>query len=242
MKIFITGVSSGIGRAIAMQSAQLGHEVWGLARRRNLLEELQRDIGSALTISVADVTSVEDMTRVAAQMRQEGFIPDVVVLNAGTQLQDVEDGLVFSQVQHSLRTNVEGPLFWVAEFLPEFLKRNSGSFVAISSTAAYRPIKDFVAYPATKTALSMAFRGLRLNFADSAVVFSTVHLGPVATDMWKGKISFLVASRDEAARFIISIFRKRSSSYFFPFLSTSLLRMTNFLPDGVFSFVSRMLN
>ncbi|TSC74947.1 MAG: oxidoreductase, short chain dehydrogenase [Parcubacteria group bacterium Gr01-1014_44] len=240
-KVFITGISSGIGRALATKLVDAGLEVWGLARRKNALEELQKNLGDKLTISICDITNSGEMEKLATEMRQRNFWPDVVVLNAAVQPQDVQDSFHFDNARQAFRTNLEGSLFWISEFLPDFLKKRQGLFIAISSTSAHRPSKNFIAYPSSKAALSMAFRGLRLNFKKSGVGFSTIHFGPIATKMWQGKVNFLVPSANQAAQFIISTFHKTPSSYFFPFLSTSMLRITKFLPDKLFNFISSLL-
>jgi len=240
-KVFITGISSGIGQSLAVKLVKDGHQVWGLARRKDSLEELQKNLGDKLTVSVCDTANAGETEKVAMEMREKNFMPDVVVLNAAINPQDVQDGLHFENLQQTFRTNLEGSLFWVSELLPGFLKKRQGLFIGISSTSALRPSKNEIAYPSTKAALSMAFRGLRLNFQKSGVGFSTVHFGPIATQMWRGKVNFLVPSADQAAQFIISTFHKTPSSYFFPLFSTSFLRLTNLLPDKLFSFLSSLL-
>lgn len=240
-KIFITGISSGIGRALTIRLVKSGHQVWGMARRKELLEQLRNQLDNKLLLSVGDISSIEDNKRIAAEMRINNFIPDVVILNAGVHSRDVKDSLVFNEAQLALKINVGGPMFWISEFMPDFLKRCNGLFVGISSTSAYRPHKGTVTYAVTKSALSMLFRGLRLNFDNTGVRFSTIHFGPIATDMWWGKKSFLVATPNDAVNFIISTLDKKSASYFFPFLSTTLLRLTNFLPDKVFNYCASLI-
>jgi len=246
MKIFITGISSGIGKALAKKLVAQGHTVWGVARRKELLEKLQGELGAdKLLISECDLKSIDEMKAVAVSMREQNFIPDIIVLNAGVYVVDVaEDSpLQFSltSFKKNFQINLDGAMFWVAEFLPDFLERNKGTFVAISSTSAYRPGKTSVGYPATKAALSMAFRGLRLNYADSGIKFSTIHFGPIRTRMWAGSKSFLIPKASKAADFIIKVFEKKSGSYFFPFISTTLMRLSLFFPDSFFTKTSSFL-
>ncbi|OGN05662.1 MAG: hypothetical protein A2831_00570 [Candidatus Yanofskybacteria bacterium RIFCSPHIGHO2_01_FULL_44_17] len=240
-KIFITGISAGIGRVLATQLVKSGYEVWGLARRKDLLEKLKQELGPKLTISACDLSDIEEMRNTAKLMREANFIPDVVVLNAAVHQRDVNNGLLFNEAHLTVKTNLDGPLFWISEFLPDFLKKQGGLFVGISSTAAYRPHKGTVSYAATKAALSMAFRGLRVSFIQTGIRFSTVHFGPIATDMWWGKKISLVSSPEDAARFIVSVFEKRSGSYFFPFISTAFMRLTSLLPDSAYVFFASLL-
>ncbi|OGE79929.1 MAG: hypothetical protein A2826_00055 [Candidatus Doudnabacteria bacterium RIFCSPHIGHO2_01_FULL_43_23] len=251
MKIFITGISSGIGKLLTEKLVMAGHEVWGVARRKDLLSEMQKSLGTEkLKVLVCDLSRVDEMKAVFQKMRDEKFIPDVVVLNAGVYVKDVEErekvpfslrrepsraGFDFEKFQDNMKVNLRAPMYWVSEFLPEFLESRKGTFIAISSTSAYRPGKTSIGYPATKTALSMAFRGLRLNYADSGVKFTTIHFGPIRTRLWSGSKSLLIPKAEKAADFIIKVFGKKSGSYFFPFISTTLLRLSLFLPDSFFT-------
>ena len=240
-KVFITGISSGIGQSLAIKLVKDGHRVWGVARRQEALEELRKNLGDKLIVSAGDVGNQNEMEKIAAEMKEKNFLPDIVVLNAAIQPRDVQNGLHLESAQKALLTNLDGALFWIAKFLPDFLQNRQGLFIGISSTSAHRPSKNHVIYPSTKAALSMAFRGLRFNFKKSGVGFSTIHFGPIATKMWQGKVNFLVPSADQAAQFIISTFGKKSSSYFFPFLSTSFLRLTGSLPDSFFGLLTSLL-
>ncbi len=240
MKILITGISSGIGKEFANQAINQGHEVWGLARRKELLEELKKESGDKLKFSVCDIGNLDDMRQTASEMRKEDFVPDIVVLNAAVRSYDI-DNFSFGLIKTSIETNINGSLFWVSEFLPDFLKRNSGTFVAISSTAALRPDKESISYPSTKSALDMTFRGLRLNYSKDNVKFITIRFGPIGTKMWKGNKSFLVAPPRKAARFISSAVNKKSGIYYFPFISTAIFRLTIFLPDKIFRFLSDII-
>lgn len=239
-KVFITGVSSGIGRELAIYSTKQGHQVWGLARRKELLEELKKELGKNLEYSVCDIGNLENMRKTAAEMRERNFLPDVIILNAGVKLYDTKD-LPFDLIKTSADININGSLFWVSEFLPEFLKRNSGIFIAVSSTAALRPGKGSVSYPLTKSALDTAFRGLRFNFSKSNVKFTTIRLGPIETEMWEGRKNFLIPSGRQAAGFINSITDKKSGTYYFPFLSTFIFRMLLIIPDKVFGKITGMI-
>lgn len=242
MKIFITGVSSGIGRELATKLIKRGHEVWGVARRQELLNSLQADLNNPnFRVSRCDLVNRNDLEQTAQKMRQVNFLPDVIVLNAGDHIIDTGNGLDIEAFRKTFHLNVDGAMFWVSEFLPDFLTRKSGSVIAISSTSAYRPGIKSIAYPASKSALSMAFRGLRLKYSGTGVKFTTIHFGPIKTRLWAGSKSFLIRPAREAADFIISAFSKRSGSYFFPFLSTLLFRLSRIFPDKFFVFATSFL-
>ncbi len=241
MKVLITGVSSGIGRALTIQLIEQGHEVWGVARRADMLAELTSTVVSPrLHVAPCDVKDAAHVTAVAAEMRTAGFIPDVVVLNAGVFISDIHGGFHFDAHQESFDINLNGALRWVAEFLPDFLARGAGTFIAVSSTAAFRP-SGSASYSGSKAALSMAFRQFAMSFADTGITFSTVHFGPIDTRLWPGRRFFLVPSSGRAAAYVARMFDRPSGSYFFPSITTTLLRLSFFVPDRVFRFFARYL-
>lgn len=241
MNVFITGISSGVGRELARQLLFDGHAVWGIARRGEELASFAAEMATErLRTTVCDVQDHDVARAVVQTMRDTGWLPDVVVLNAGIYVSDVHDTFDFDAHRTSFGVNLDGALFWVAEFLSDFLARGSGTFIAISSTAAFRP-SGSASYSASKSALSMAFRQLRLSFTDRGVVFSTVHFGPIATRLWPGRRLFLVPSPAHAAAFVRQVCGRRAGSYFYPRLTTTLLRLSAFIPDRAFRWWSARL-
>lgn len=250
MNVLITGASSGIGRALASELAAHGHTVWGIARRQHLLESLAQQLGSsACRWSVADVLDPASVDAAVGQMRAAGFTPDAVVLNAGTFEEDLEPEYRYDTVQRVLATNVDGALIWVDRFLPEFRRRNAGRFVAVSSVSAYRPDTTSVAYSASKAALSMAFRCLRLRYRTSGVRFTTIHFGPVATaisprysrDAGLQKKYWFVLTPQQAGRGIARALASRRDVFYIPFAITAAFRLLRVLPDRWFAAITERL-
>jgi short-subunit dehydrogenase len=84
----------------------------------------------------------------------------------------------------------------------------------------------------------MAFRCFDLKFASLGVRFRTVILGPMRTEMWEGKENALVPSAQKVAKKIVHFTVSGRTRLFYPFLTTTLLRLSLFLPDRVFALVS----
>ncbi len=235
MKICVTGASSGIGRELVEQLVRDGHTVWGIARRENLLQELKNKFGtdSRFFYAACDVSDYEGVLKCSQQMKKEGFVPDVFILAAGTFLDDIKPGFDIKVFKKNIDINLYGALNFVDIFLPEFLKKHSGQFIAISSANAFRPSLRGVAYPASKSALGISFRGLDLAYREKNVTFSTVYLGPVATEMWVAGKSFLVSDKGQIASEIAKIIETRKSVSYIPFWSTLIFRL-NFLSDRLY--------
>lgn len=250
MHILITGASSGIGRALATELVAQGHQVWGVARRRELLESLATQLGAErFRWSAVDVLNPASVDAAASQLRTAGFSPDAVVLNAGTFEEDLEPEYRYDTVQRVLATNVDGALIWVDRFLPEFRRRRAGQFVAISSVSAYRPDTTSVAYSASKAALSMAFRCLRLRYRTSGVRFKTIHFGPVATAISPRysrsvdlqKKYWFVLTPQQAAAGIAGALSSTRDVFYIPFAITTVFRLMRILPDRWFAAITERL-
>jgi Short-chain alcohol dehydrogenase of unknown specificity len=249
MKIFITGISSGIGRELCIKLISLGHTVWGVARRLDLLESLQSELKSdKFMYTVCDVSNTEEIVRTAAAMDAANFLPEVIVLNAAIERKDLQNGFRVGISEEVFSVNFFGALKWVELFIGKFSERGSGKFIAISSIFAQRPDIDSVAYCSSKAALSMAFRSLNLRHYQKKINFFNIYLGPVDTDIssknnhpaMPPKKSFLIVSPQSAANFIIKSIRGKRSSRYFPFFTTFPIRLTFFLSDPAFFRATRM--
>jgi short-subunit dehydrogenase len=235
MKILITGASSGIGRALATKLTEQGHLVWGVARNREKLAELQNTIGpDRFFWSVCDVSVREQITGALAEMEKNNFLPDAVVLNAAIFPKDTEPEFKKDAFDEAFTVNFYGAVNFIDALLPKFIARGSGQFLAVSSTSAFRPSPRGVAYSATKAALALAMRGFDVAYRKKGVAFKTVYLGPIATEMWEGKKNFLVASPEATAAFLCRALEREKRESYFPFLSTTIFRLVSFIPDNLF--------
>jgi short-subunit dehydrogenase len=240
MNVFITGMSSGIGAALAEVLVARGHAVWGIARREALMQQLAARLKSPLVrFSVADVRDENDIRRVATTMADDGFAPDAVVLNAGCYEPDVTEGVYLPEAAGRVwQTNLTGSLAVLAVLLPGMCARGAGQWVAVSSLAAFRPDPCSSAYPASKAALAMTFRSLRLQFENSGLLFKTVYLGPVATDViprYRGaKHPPHVVSAEQAAQAIARALVSPKAEFYFPRALSFVYRAMLWIPDGSF--------
>ncbi|MDP3729528.1 MAG: SDR family NAD(P)-dependent oxidoreductase [bacterium] len=249
MKVFITGVSSGVGKALTTQLIRDGHEVWGIARRSELLSQLQKELGSdKFHFSAGDISADVTVDSAISDFKKNNFLPDVVVLNAGLFYQDTDPQFNCDTLKKVYGVNVFGALVWVDRLIAEFVKRGSGTFIAISSTSVHRPDAKSVSLPSSKAALSMAFRSLRLCYAKDSISFHTVHFGPIATTLtpqWQSRSGGprypFVMTAEEAARGISKAIYGKKAVYWFPFFTTFLFRITSFIPDRFFVLLTQFL-
>ncbi len=239
MKIFITGVSSGIGKALCQELISLGYIVWGVASD-NLPDDLRKILEpNKFFYSVCDVSKEENVLKVAEKMERENFLPDAVVLNAGIERKDLLEGYRNKITKEVFDVNFFGALIWVEIFINKFIQRGSGRFIAISSLFAKRPDIDSASYCSSKSALSMAFRSFYLRYHKNNIIFTNIYFGPVDTNISSSykkasKKPFFVISPKTAALDIIKAINGKNLSYYFPFFIAWPIRLLSFLSDLIF--------
>jgi short-subunit dehydrogenase len=153
----VTGASSGIGRRLAVDLAETGAIVVGLARRADLLAELEAELRESSPESVTRVCDVGDadaFRRVLVGVEDDHDRIDILVNNAGIeQLTPAEDGL--SDAYHRIfDVNFFGVVTGTLTVLPGMLARRSGIIVNVSSDSARAPEPGHGAYAASKAAVS----------------------------------------------------------------------------------------
>ena len=148
--LMITGASSGIGRATALEAAKQGHKLVVTARRESLLDELVEELGADNALSVAaDAADFKQLAGVVAAGVEKFGRLDAVFANAGTGLNaaGVEGGDP-EEWRHMININIMGLLYTARASLPE-LRKHAGHFLMTGSAAGRNSIKGSV-YGASK--------------------------------------------------------------------------------------------
>jgi NADP-dependent 3-hydroxy acid dehydrogenase YdfG len=180
--ILVTGASSGIGRAIALDLAEAGARVVAVARNEDALAALAAEAPN-VTASPCDLADAEARTALL-----DGLGPlDAVVNNAGTawigNLTDMGD----DDVARVLTLNLEVVIAICRHVLPTMLERDDGHIVNVGSILGFAPGPPLTVYSATKAAVHAFTEGLRREVVDTGVKVSLVAPGPVkGTDALDG--------------------------------------------------------
>ena len=237
--VLITGASSGIGRALALELGRRGARVGLFARRAELLieaaEEIERTGGKALSLP-GDVRDAAALEKAAARMREHWGQIDLLVANSGVGVVAPASGLRAGDVADVISINTIGVVNSVAAVLPAMLERRSGHLVAISSLAAFRGLPKSAAYSASKAAVSTFFESLRVDLRGTGVDVTVIHPGFIKTPLTagrKGKLLFLMELED-ATRLIIRAIERRRRTYAFPWQLASLVRLLKFMPNALY--------
>jgi short-subunit dehydrogenase len=183
--VFITGASSGIGAALALEFAHEGADVVLAARRRDRLESLAAEIGAIgrrAVVAPCDVTREGDLERAAAAGRAAFGKLDVVVANAGFGVTGLLERLSLDDYRRQLETNVFGVLRTVYATL-EDLKKSRGRLVVIGSVSGHVAVAGSSAYSMSKFAVRGLAASLGHELAEHGVSVTLISPGFVESEI-----------------------------------------------------------
>lgn len=234
----VTGASSGIGRALAVELARQGWRVGVVARRHDALEGLIREIhdsGGTAAAAAADVSDRSAVLTAIRHLAQELGPVDLLVANAGIGGPDVLDPLAVERIEEMLRVNFLGVIYALEAVLPEMLRRGRGHISAVSSVAAYRGFPGSAGYCASKSAVNAFLEGLRIQLHGSGVAVTTICPGFVRTPMTSDNTFYMpgLLDADEAARRMVRGLRRRRRVVNVPRRTALLVKATRWLPDAL---------
>jgi NAD(P)-dependent dehydrogenase (short-subunit alcohol dehydrogenase family) len=187
--VWITGASTGIGRALALRLARDGSIVCASARNAEALASLA-DEASGLPGRIvpvkADVTDADAMRAAWSAVVATAGVPDLCVVNAGAFVP--VEGRTFDAdaVARQFDVNVFGVARTLEAAIPAMVGRGSGRIAVVASVAGYRGLPTASAYGATKAALINMCEALRIELAPCGIVVQVVNPGFVETPMTAG--------------------------------------------------------
>ncbi len=213
--IWITGASSGLGKALTIQLVDAGNFVIASARSQTALADLAKLYPGKIKILPLDVSHALDLKKTAAEIREISDYLDMVICAAG--ICEYEDNLRFNpdMYERTLDVNFLGVIRCLNIALP-LLKKSQlrPHFVAISSLSTCVGFPRAEAYGSSKAALNYFMQSLRADLSKIALDLSLVRPGFIATN--------LVAQNDFAMPFMMTpevaaerIIKKLSARKFF---------------------------
>ena len=227
----ITGASSGLGRALALQFARSGWQVVALARSQVLLEQLRLE-HAGIDILPVDLTDSAQLAAATAELSARYGRLDQVILNAGTcEYVDAED-LNLGSFERTFNLNVLAVVACTKAWLPLLQRSSTPRLAIVSSLAHLFPFGRAEAYGASKAAISYFTDSLRVDLAHTPIQICLIEPGFVDTPLTQKNdfpMPFLLSSADAASR----IYRALALGSFrlqFPRRLTWSLKLLNLLP------------
>lgn len=185
MKCLITGASSGIGRDIARYLSELGHDLILVARRKDKLEELKKELKTNVEIIPMDLIKKENVYKLYEQTKEKNI--DILVNNAGFGLFGMTYETDLERELEMIDLNIVAPHILTKLFLKDFVKRNSGYILNVCSSAGFMAGPRLNTYYATKNYLTKFTMAINeeLRQIKSNVKVSALCPGPTSTEFMK---------------------------------------------------------
>jgi NADP-dependent 3-hydroxy acid dehydrogenase YdfG len=197
LKVLVTGASSGIGRAAAIEFARRGHLVFAAARREEALAGLAATTPNIQAVGL-DVTDEGSVRRAWAKIEAStgGTGIDVLVNNAGFALAGPVELLTGEDVRRQFATNVFGLLTMTRTALPAMRARTSGRIINVSSLVGRTTFPGMGVYGATKYAVEALSDALRQEVAGLGIKVVIIEPGFTATNLGEAPDGHGLADQD----------------------------------------------
>ncbi|MBV8809438.1 MAG: SDR family oxidoreductase [Acidobacteriaceae bacterium] len=178
MTVFVTGATSGFGKAIANQFAKDGARIIGTGRRGERLASLHKQLGDRFLPLTFDVGKRAEVEEAIAKLPAEFAAVDILVNNAGgaigldpAQAADLDDW------DAMIDSNVKGLVYCTRLLLPGMVERNRGHVINIGSTAGEWPYPGGNVYGAAKAFVHQFSNNLRADLLGTGVRVTTIEPG-----------------------------------------------------------------
>ena len=180
--IWITGASTGIGKALALKFAKNKWNVAISARRESLLRELQESNQNIYSFPL-DVTNKEDCKEVFKKIEEKFKNIDISFFSTGTWDPKKEKEIDVEQIENVMKVNFFGTLNCIKSVEEYYRKKGSGHISIVSSIAGYRGLPNSTGYGPSKSALNNLTESLYFDFKRYGIRVSLVSPGFIKTPM-----------------------------------------------------------
>ena len=241
--IWITGGSTGIGKALAIKFAQEGWNVAISARRENLLKEIS-DMNNNISSFPLDVTDKSKCTEVFKSIIDKFGNLDICFFSTGTWDPKKEKDIDLDQIENVFKVNFFGTLNSIKCVEKYFKDKKSGIITIVSSIAGYRGLPNSTGYGPSKSALNNLAESLYFDFKKSNVRVCLVSPGFIKTPMTDKndfKMPFLKTTEYAANKIYNGLVNSNVFEIHFPKSLTLILKIFSFLPSKIyFGLVGKM--
>ena len=240
--VWITGASSGIGKALAIKFAREGWKVAISARRGELLKNIAQD-NNIFDYSL-DVTDEKKVGEVFKKIL-EGFKNiDLCIFSAGTYEPKLEKEISQEQIRKTMEVNFFGVVNCIKAVEEYFKNMKNGHISIVSSIAGYRGLPNSSGYGPSKAALSNLTESLYFDFKKHNVRVSLISPGFIKTPMTdknKFRMPFIKSPEFAADKIYNGLVKSNAFEITFPKQLTIIFKFFKILPNRIYLFLIKKL-
>lgn len=240
MIVVVTGASSGIGYDIAKLYSDMGHEVIGIARRKDRLDKLKKEMNDKCKIISMDLCVRENCYKLYEQLKEKDI--DILINNAGFGIIDEFKNVELDKELEMIDLNICTVHILTKLFLKDMIQKNKGYILNVASIASIFPCGPyFSTYYATKSYVSSLTLAINKELKDinSKVKVGVLYPGPVETEFnEKSGVKFTTKaiSSEKIARIIIKNVKKRKTKIIPGISNKLLLLFVRVFPEKVVTY------
>ena len=237
-KIWITGASSGIGKAVAEKFASEGWMVAASARRLEILNKMAEN--QNIFAYPLDVTQKENVTKTFNNIIEDFKNVDICLFCSGTYDPKLEQEINIEQNKFVMETNYFGVLNCIKAVETYFKNKKSGQISIVSSVAAYRGLPNSSGYGPSKAALTNLTESIYFDFKKHNVKISLVSPGFIKTpltDKNEFPMPFIRSPEFAADKIFQGLTKKNIFEIHFPLGLTLTLKFLRILPYKLYLFL-----
>ena len=234
--VWITGASSGIGKALAIKFAKEGWQVAASARRENLLKDLSNQDPNIYPFPL-DVKNEDNAKKIFQNILEKFKTIDISVFCTGIHDPDAEKNLSSEKIREIMETNFFGTLNCIMAINNYFKEKKSGHISIVSSVAGYRGLPAAAGYCASKSALTTLAESLYFDFKRHNVRVSVISPGFIKTpltDKNKFPMPMIKSPEFAAEKMFIGLTRKNAFEIHFPIAFTLMMKFLKIIPNWLY--------
>ena len=237
-KVWITGASSGIGKALAEKFASEGWKVAVSARRKEILDKMAEN--ENISSYPLDVTNQEQIKNIFEKIIDDFDGVDICVFSSGTYDPKLEQEINIKQNKFVMETNFFGVLYCIKSVEKYFKDKKYGHISIVSSIAAYRGLPNSSGYGPSKAALTNLTESLYFDFKKYNVRVSLISPGFIKTpltDKNEFPMPFIKSPEFAAEKMFKGLTKSKSFETHFPKELTLFLKFLRILPYRIYLFM-----
>ena len=234
--IWITGASTGIGKALAIKFAKNGWVVAASARREELLQELNK-LNENIHSYPLDVTKIDNCKSISELIIKDLGQIDICVFGTGMHDPNSEKKFNLKKIREIMEVNYFGTMNCINSIYEYFSLKRSGQISIISSVAGYRGLPAAGAYCASKSALISFAESLYFDMIRKNVKVKVISPGFIKTPMTDQNdfpMPMIKSAEYAADKIYVGLLKKSGFEIHFPKAFTFLMKIIQILPNWLY--------